>query len=305
MTSVAQIEANRRNAQKSTGPQTPEGIAACCRNATKHGLFSSQVLLRGESAEELDQHVQGIRQSIRPVGYMEELLTDQISAHLWRMKRLLQMETAVLNQTLCAEETEPTEGRGEERNADAGTERNGEGRRGEAGSGAACAFLNEGLPGLDKLRRYWRALEQSYQQAFRELGALQKARWTAEAAWRQRQYERQLAEEARAAEEAEERAGNERPNSNPESSREPRHNGQAPASASPANGTEPVPGAAASAAKPVVDAKRDAATQADPKKDAEKGDATTRKQEAAPAAPAKPGTPGAPRQTDPIRSKAA
>jgi hypothetical protein len=45
MASDKQIEANRRNAQLSTGPKTEEGKAASSRNALKHG-FRSQYFLR-------------------------------------------------------------------------------------------------------------------------------------------------------------------------------------------------------------------------------------------------------------------
>ena len=39
MTTQKLIEANRRNALKSTGPITPSGRAAVSQNAIKHGLF--------------------------------------------------------------------------------------------------------------------------------------------------------------------------------------------------------------------------------------------------------------------------
>ena len=38
--SQKQLEANRKNALKSTGPRTPEGKAAISRNALKHGIFA-------------------------------------------------------------------------------------------------------------------------------------------------------------------------------------------------------------------------------------------------------------------------
>lgn len=44
MMSERRIEANRRNARKSTGPRTTEGRARVSRNARKHGLAISIVL---------------------------------------------------------------------------------------------------------------------------------------------------------------------------------------------------------------------------------------------------------------------
>ena len=41
MTTQRQIAANRKNAQRSTGPRTPRGKAVASRNNTQHGLYSS------------------------------------------------------------------------------------------------------------------------------------------------------------------------------------------------------------------------------------------------------------------------
>ena len=50
MTSQCQIDANRRNSLKSTGPNTPEGLAKSSMNALKHGMRSKkQALLRDDS----------------------------------------------------------------------------------------------------------------------------------------------------------------------------------------------------------------------------------------------------------------
>lgn len=70
--SLQQIEANRRNALKSTGPQTPEGKAAVSLNALKHGLFARQVVVRGhnlkESREEFESFYRQYYEHLAPVG---------------------------------------------------------------------------------------------------------------------------------------------------------------------------------------------------------------------------------------------
>jgi len=55
MASKKQIEANRRNALKRSGPKTPDGKATARLNATKHGLLSQEVLLPGEDEEALKE----------------------------------------------------------------------------------------------------------------------------------------------------------------------------------------------------------------------------------------------------------
>ena len=49
MSSAAQIEANRANAQFSTGPRTTEGKAASASNSTKLGLYAKQAVLLNET----------------------------------------------------------------------------------------------------------------------------------------------------------------------------------------------------------------------------------------------------------------
>src|SRR5436190_18665316 len=48
MATDKQIEANRLNALKSTGPRTPEGKSITCLNAFKHGIFAEAHTLIGE-----------------------------------------------------------------------------------------------------------------------------------------------------------------------------------------------------------------------------------------------------------------
>lgn len=80
-------EANKRNAQNSTGPRTAAGKERSSRNATRHGLLSQRMLLGDESEEELRALRQGMRQSLRPVGELEEELVERMVAATWRKRR--------------------------------------------------------------------------------------------------------------------------------------------------------------------------------------------------------------------------
>ena len=73
VTSLRQIEANRRNATKSTGPQTPHGKAVVALNAVQHGILSRQAVIQGESEAELDKRLRG---QLAPVGELELVLVN-------------------------------------------------------------------------------------------------------------------------------------------------------------------------------------------------------------------------------------
>jgi hypothetical protein len=49
MTSQSRIDVNRRNAQLSTGPRTPQGKAAVRYNGLGHGLTARHAVLAGEN----------------------------------------------------------------------------------------------------------------------------------------------------------------------------------------------------------------------------------------------------------------
>ena len=71
MPSDAQIEANRRNAQNSTGPKTQEGKERARRNALRHGLAAEHILLIDEDAEDFTEFAAGMRRALGPVGEAE------------------------------------------------------------------------------------------------------------------------------------------------------------------------------------------------------------------------------------------
>ncbi len=78
MATAAQIAANRRNAQKSTGPRTPEGNAVVAQNAIKHGLLAQEVVIKGEDPGEFALYRDGMLVELAPAGQMELMLAERI-----------------------------------------------------------------------------------------------------------------------------------------------------------------------------------------------------------------------------------
>ncbi|MBI3650957.1 MAG: hypothetical protein HY231_07885 [Acidobacteria bacterium] len=88
MASQKQIEANRKNALKSTGATTPEGKAIVRFNAVTHGLTSEAAVIPFvENPEDWEAHRQGIIGSLSPVGHLETILTERIAMLIWRLGR--------------------------------------------------------------------------------------------------------------------------------------------------------------------------------------------------------------------------
>ena len=92
MVSEIQLRANRENS-KLGGPKTEAGKAISSRNATKHSLLSKQVLLPGESARELNKLWRELMAEYQPQGVMETLYVDYIISCIWRLPKVLKVET--------------------------------------------------------------------------------------------------------------------------------------------------------------------------------------------------------------------
>ncbi len=98
MASAAQIEANRRNAQKSTGPKTEKGKARSRLNAMTHGLAARTIVpvLPHEDPKELDQRIRSWIEDWQPRDDMEAGLVRQAAELSWRIDRAGRFETAHL-----------------------------------------------------------------------------------------------------------------------------------------------------------------------------------------------------------------
>ena len=94
--SPAKIRANRANAALSTGPRSPEGKRIARWNAMRHGVLSSSCVLPDESGADFAALRDHLRADLRPVGAVEELLTDRIVSFAWRLRRLGRVEGEIL-----------------------------------------------------------------------------------------------------------------------------------------------------------------------------------------------------------------
>ena len=92
MSTQKQLDANRRNAQKSTGPRTPEGLAAVRLNGLKHGLCAETLVLEGESESDFHTLLDSLYAEHGPATPTEELLVSQLAMAAWRLRRLYNME---------------------------------------------------------------------------------------------------------------------------------------------------------------------------------------------------------------------
>jgi hypothetical protein len=90
MATEAQIQANRSNAEKSTGPRTPEGKEKASQNSLKHGLFAREGVIRGEDPEEYEIHREMLLDQLDPVGPLEAILAARIVDLSWRLGRAAQ-----------------------------------------------------------------------------------------------------------------------------------------------------------------------------------------------------------------------
>jgi hypothetical protein len=85
--SAAKVEANRLNAQKSTGPRTERGKQRSSRNAVTHGLRAETLVLGEEDPQELEERREAWRACLSPADEVEQRLVDDAVAHTWMQDR--------------------------------------------------------------------------------------------------------------------------------------------------------------------------------------------------------------------------
>ena len=96
MTSFRQIEANRRNAIRSTGPNTEEGKRRSRRNAVRHGLCAETVVETVEDIEDYSAFEAAVIADYDAQTAVERELVLRLASLLWRLRRATSIETDLL-----------------------------------------------------------------------------------------------------------------------------------------------------------------------------------------------------------------
>src|SRR3954453_7535633 len=96
MTTFKQIEANRRNARRSTGPTSTDGKQRSRRNAVRHGLTAETLIGALEDAEDYKAFEAAIIADYDAQSAVERELVLRLASLLWRLRRATAMETAML-----------------------------------------------------------------------------------------------------------------------------------------------------------------------------------------------------------------
>src|SRR3954451_883337 len=148
MSTAARNRANRRNARLSTGPRTEEGRAASSRNAVKHNLSGTTfVLLPSEDGAVFEQLARDYRREWNPQTEHESFLIARMVEARWRLNRVARMEAEIFDTIFAMPFAEN--------------------RSDEQALIMADSFMTN--PMLDKLHRYAKDAERSYNRAVREL----------------------------------------------------------------------------------------------------------------------------------------
>jgi hypothetical protein len=183
--SQKKLDANRRNARKSTGPRTPQGKARSARNATSHGLFCKDLVLPDEPQRVFHAMRNLFISSLNPQDITELMLVDRIVAANWKLRRLQEAERLFYwdeeNELL---KIDALQGHLDRRYADDPHEdqpRKPEDLRPIPAAVLLCTQLNseEDKGRFERMSRYEQRLEMSIHRAMRQLRQLRKDRMKA------------------------------------------------------------------------------------------------------------------------------
>ena len=94
--SEKQIEANRMNALKSTGPKTLKGKEKAAQNALKFGFTAKKFIIPDEEKKDFDEYHQKMINVLKPNTILTEELVLNISMAFWKSRRYANLESIVV-----------------------------------------------------------------------------------------------------------------------------------------------------------------------------------------------------------------
>jgi len=171
MASTAQIVANRRNCQKSTGPRTGEGKAIACQNSLRHGLTSRQDVIRSEDQGEFDLHRERMLDELAPVGPVESMLAERIASLSWRLKRAGRIQNQAIDSLITGAHLSPLAKLGESLMPKIGRSAKSESDADDADLTLGCMAVKDFADSrvLDRLLMYERRMEHSLYRSIVEI----------------------------------------------------------------------------------------------------------------------------------------
>lgn len=162
MPTEKQLAANRLNAQKSTGPKTPQGKARVAANAVTHGLTAACPVLASEDPGAYARFRTDMAARLAPAGDIETLLADRVINLAWRLQRAQNYESYVLDNLIRSAADNPAPDVPASSDASA--------------SAILAQILLDDFTGpqvLEKLQRYESRIERSFFKALKELQTTQ------------------------------------------------------------------------------------------------------------------------------------
>ena len=104
MSSTAQTESNRRNAQASTGPRTEAGKAASSQNACKLHLFSTRNFVLPQDEPEYNELTTALWDRLNPQDALEGAYAIEILRATWRIRRCANVESDLVEKSFAIAE---------------------------------------------------------------------------------------------------------------------------------------------------------------------------------------------------------
>jgi hypothetical protein len=158
MATEKQIQANRRNAQNSTGARSAEGKAASSRNALETGLCCRGIIIGHESSIPLEELEGQFTAEYLPVTPAERSLVDSLIYYKWMLRRYCWLETETWHASLHHLNSAQTEH-----------------------TWTGHAFMTN--PATSRIHRLRNSTPRAFREILGELGAIQAERLAAEPAY--------------------------------------------------------------------------------------------------------------------------